>query len=85
MAVISLIDVLHTDNSEEARIIAALSLYKIGDARGFWENRKLIFTVLSVKHAVTFSSNLPTYRLLKSFLSKVFPSSLIFANLHLVA
>jgi len=40
MAVIPLMNVLHTDNSEEARIIAALSLYKIGDARGIYAIRR---------------------------------------------
>lgn len=35
-AVIPLLNVLHTDKSCEARIMAALSLFKIGDSRGIY-------------------------------------------------
>lgn len=35
-AVIPLLDILHTDKSEQARIMAALSLFKIGDSRGIF-------------------------------------------------
>ncbi len=35
-AVIPLMNILHTDNSPEARIMAALSLFKIGDERGIY-------------------------------------------------
>ena len=35
-AVIPLMDMLHKDKSPEARIMAALSLFKIGDARGIY-------------------------------------------------
>lgn len=35
-AVLPLMNVLHTDQSPEARIMAALSLFKIGDARGIY-------------------------------------------------
>lgn len=35
-AVIPLMKILHSDKSPEARIIAALSLFKIGDARGIY-------------------------------------------------
>ncbi len=35
-AVIALMHLLHTGETEEARIVAALSLYKIGDARGMY-------------------------------------------------
>ena len=34
--VIPLLRILHNDKREEARILAALSLYKIGDARGIF-------------------------------------------------
>jgi HEAT repeat protein len=35
-SVIPLMNMLHTDTSPEARIMAALSLYKIGDERGIY-------------------------------------------------
>ncbi|MGA8263462.1 MAG: HEAT repeat domain-containing protein [Ignavibacteriaceae bacterium] len=35
-AVVPLMDVLHTDKTPETRIMAALSLFKIGDARGMY-------------------------------------------------
>jgi hypothetical protein len=35
-SVIPLMNMLHTDPSAEARIMAALSLYKIGEARGIY-------------------------------------------------
>jgi hypothetical protein len=35
-AVIPLMNILHTDKSPEARIMAALSLFKIGDSRGLY-------------------------------------------------
>lgn len=35
-AVIPLLNILHTEKNEPARILAALSLYKIGDARGIY-------------------------------------------------
>lgn len=41
-AVIPLMDVLHSDSSTEARIMAALSLYKIGDERGIYAIKKAI-------------------------------------------
>lgn len=41
-AVIPLMNVLHTDNSEEARIVAALSLFKIGDSRGLFAIKRAV-------------------------------------------
>lgn len=41
-AVIPLMDVLRTDSAAEARIMAALSLYKIGDQRGIFAIKKAI-------------------------------------------
>ena len=41
-SVISLLKILHNNPSEELRIIAALSLYKIGDARGIYAIRQAI-------------------------------------------
>lgn len=35
-AVLPLLKVLHTNDSEEARIAASVSLYKIGDSRGIY-------------------------------------------------
>jgi HEAT repeat protein len=46
-AVIPLMDVLHNDKTPETRIMAALSLYKIGDARGIY----------AIKGAMTEDSN----------------------------
>lgn len=46
-AVIPLMNILHTDKSPEARIMAALSLFKIGDERGIY----------AVKQAAQFDDN----------------------------
>lgn len=46
-SVIPLMNMLHTDQSPEARIIAALSLYKIGDERG----------IFAIKRAAEFEDN----------------------------
>jgi len=43
-SVIKLLDVLHNSSSEELRILAALSLYKIGDSRGIYAIKQ------SIKH-----------------------------------
>ena len=40
-------NILHTDKSPEARIMAALSLFKIGDERGIY----------AIKQAVQFDDN----------------------------
>ena len=39
-AVIPLMEILHNDESEQARIMAALSLFKIGDSRGIYAIKK---------------------------------------------
>jgi hypothetical protein len=41
-SVITLLDVLHNNPSEELRILAALSLYKIGDSRGMYAIKQTI-------------------------------------------
>lgn len=41
-AVIPLLRILHNDESEEFRILAALALYKIGDSRGIFAVKKAI-------------------------------------------
>jgi len=46
-AVIPLMNILHKDKSPEARIMAALSLFKIGDERGIY----------AIKQAVQFDDN----------------------------
>jgi len=46
-AIIPLMNMLHTDKSPEARIMAALSLFKIGDARGIY----------AIKEAITFDKS----------------------------
>jgi hypothetical protein len=40
--VITLLDILHNCSSEELRILAALSLYKIGDSRGIFAIKQSI-------------------------------------------
>ena len=40
--VITLLDILHNSPSEELRILAALSLYKIGDSRGIFAIKQSI-------------------------------------------
>ncbi|QQS38154.1 MAG: HEAT repeat domain-containing protein [Ignavibacteriales bacterium] len=46
-AVLPLMKILHTDANEDARIVAALALYKIGDERGLY----------AVKQAVRFDDS----------------------------
>ena len=41
-SIISLLDMLHKSDSEELRILAALSLYKIGDSRGIYAIKQSI-------------------------------------------
>jgi len=41
-SVVCLLKILHNNPSEELRILAALSLYKIGDARGIYAIKKAI-------------------------------------------
>jgi HEAT repeats len=41
-SVIALLDILHNSPSEELRILAALSLYKIGDSRGIYAIKQSI-------------------------------------------
>lgn len=40
--IITLLDILHNNPSEELRILAALSLYKIGDSRGIYAIKQSI-------------------------------------------
>ena len=40
--VVTLLDILHNNSSEELRILAALSLYKIGDSRGIYAIKQSI-------------------------------------------
>ncbi len=56
-AVIPLMDVLHTDESVEARIIAALSLYKIGEEKGIY----------AIKRAIEFDENEQVRRMCEIF------------------
>ncbi len=56
-AVIPLMDVLHTDQSVEARIIAALSLYKIGEEKGIYV----------IKRAIEFDKNEQVRRMCEIF------------------
>jgi len=41
-SVVALLKILHNNQSEELRILAALSLYKIGDSRGIFAIKKAI-------------------------------------------
>jgi len=41
-SVVCLLNILHNNPSEELRILAALSLYKIGDARGIYAIKRAI-------------------------------------------
>jgi len=54
-AVIPLMNMLHTDSTAEARIMAALSLYKIGDERG----------IFAIQRAVEFDENEQVRRMCK--------------------
>lgn len=57
--VISLLDILHNNPSEELRILAALSLYKIGDSRGIY----------AIKQAIKFDESSRVSRLCEKFYS----------------
>jgi hypothetical protein len=56
-AVISLLEILHNNPKEEMRILAALSLYKIGDSRG----------IFAIKQAVKFDESERVSRLCEGF------------------
>jgi len=56
-AVISLLDILHNNPKEEMRILAALSLYKIGDSRG----------IFAIKQAIKFDESERVSRLCEGF------------------
>ena len=56
-AVIPLMNILHTDKSEEARIIAAVSLYKIGSEKGLY----------AVKRAAEYDESESVKRMCKIF------------------
>ena len=58
-SVITLLDVLHSNPSEELRILAALSLYKIGDSRGIY----------AIKQAIKFDESERVSRLCEKFYS----------------
>ena len=55
--VIPLLDILHTNPSEEMRILAALSLYKINDSRGIY----------AIKQAIRFDESERVSRLCEKF------------------
>lgn len=57
--VIPLLDVLHNNPTEELRILAALSLYKIGDSRGIY----------AIKQAIKFDESSRVSRLCEKFYS----------------
>lgn len=56
-AVISLLKILHNSTKEEMRILAALSLYKIGDSRG----------IFAIKQAIKFDESERVSRLCEGF------------------
>ena len=58
-SVITLLDILHSNPSEELRILAALSLYKIGDSRGIY----------AIKQAIKFDESERVSRLCEKFYS----------------
>jgi hypothetical protein len=55
--VITLLDILHNNPSEELRILAALSLYKIGDSRGIY----------AIKQSIKFDESYRVRRLCERF------------------
>ena len=55
--VVTLLDILHSNPSEELRILAALSLYKINDSRGIY----------AIKRAIKFDESERVSRLCKTF------------------
>ena len=55
--VIPLLRILHSDPKEEVRIMAALSLYKIGDSRG----------IFAIKQAIRFDDSRRVSRLCEKF------------------
>lgn len=56
-SVVALLDILHSDPSEELRILAALSLYKINDSRG----------IFAIKQAIRFDNSERVRRLCERF------------------
>ena len=55
--VVTLLDILHSNPSEEMRILAALSLYKINDSRG----------IFAIKQAIRFDESERVKRLCETF------------------
>ena len=55
--VVTLLDILHNNPSEELRILAALSLYKINDSRG----------IFAIKQAIKFDESERVSRLCETF------------------
>jgi len=55
--VVNLLDILHSDPSEDLRILAALSLYKINDSRGMY----------AIKQAIRFDKSERVRRLCEGF------------------
>jgi hypothetical protein len=55
--VVTLLDILHSNPSEEMRILAALSLYKINDSRGIY----------AIKQAIRFDESERVKRLCETF------------------
>ena len=58
-SVVCLLRILHSDAPEELRILAALSLYKIGDARGIY----------AIKQAIKYDGNKRVRRMCEIFYS----------------
>ena len=56
-SVVALLNILHSDPSEELRILAALSLYKINDSRGIY----------AIKQAIRFDKSERVRRLCETF------------------
>jgi hypothetical protein len=56
-SVITLLQILHSSSSEELRILAALSLYKIGDPRG----------IFAIKQAIKFDESKRVQRMCEIF------------------
>jgi hypothetical protein len=56
-SVITLLQILHSSPSEELRILAALSLYKIGDSRG----------IFALKQAIKFDESKRVQRMCEIF------------------
>ena len=72
-SVVALLKILHSNQSEELRILAALSLYKIGDSRG----------IFAIKKAITYDESKRVQQMCELFYRATLQREMILTNIAL--